>query len=107
MQNLCDQVTRYLSILNVPLQKPSYKYLEQICLAHLNAFPFENVSKLLYYHQNKDRNIRCQLYQTDQKRSVSLVNNKFSVQYSNGETEIKYLRSSQQWMRNFGCPNCL
>lgn len=245
MENLCDQVTRYLSILNVPLQKPSYIYLAQICQAHLNTFPFENVSKLLYYYQNKDRNIdipnisqftghyndynfggtcytlnsnmltllrglgfrcyhimlgkehigiivdvdhqryyvdvgaaapffkpipfesgfhsrahfgkdevcilpvdpsmnefkyvrytngkqsgkewylnseqevtihdfrevieksylcaapfmsifRCQLYQSDQMRSVSIVNNKFSIQYSNGESEVKYLSSSQQ-----------
>lgn len=53
---LSDQVNNYLSILNVPLQKPSYNFLEQICQAHLNTFPFENISKLLALHQNKSMN---------------------------------------------------
>lgn len=40
--------------------------------------------------------LRCQLYQTHKQRSVSLVNNKFSIRYSNGETSVKTLFSSEE-----------
>ncbi|ARK32475.1 arylamine N-acetyltransferase [Halalkalibacter krulwichiae] len=40
--------------------------------------------------------LRCQLYQTRKQRSVSLVNNKFGIRYSNGETSVKTLSSSEE-----------
>jgi N-hydroxyarylamine O-acetyltransferase len=38
---------KYLDYLQLSIEKPTYHYLERICTAHLNTFPFENVSKLL------------------------------------------------------------
>lgn len=49
MENITDSTIKYLGYLNLNLEKPSYNYLEQICYAHLNTFPFENISKLLYF----------------------------------------------------------
>lgn len=40
--------------------------------------------------------LRCQLYQTCKQRSVSLVNNKFSIHYSNGETFVKTLSTPEE-----------
>jgi N-hydroxyarylamine O-acetyltransferase len=40
--------------------------------------------------------LRCQLYQTDKMRSVSLVNNKFGIRYSNGETVVRTLTSTKE-----------
>lgn len=51
-----DSVIKYLNFLNLQLEKPSYKYLEQICNAQLNTFPFENISKLLYFRENNYNN---------------------------------------------------
>ncbi|MGE8207282.1 arylamine N-acetyltransferase [Heyndrickxia sp. NPDC080065] len=48
MANITETITKYLDILNLPLEKPSLNYLERICNAQLNTFPFENISKLLY-----------------------------------------------------------
>jgi N-hydroxyarylamine O-acetyltransferase len=42
-------ILEYLSILNLDFQLPTYEFLEKICTAHLNTFPFENISKLIYY----------------------------------------------------------
>lgn len=36
----------YLRILGVPEEKPSVAYLKTLCQAHLETFPFENISKL-------------------------------------------------------------
>ncbi|MEH7387711.1 arylamine N-acetyltransferase [Bacillus sp. JJ1521] len=52
MTNIPDSAIKYLNILNIQLEKPSYSYLEQICKAHLNTFPFENISKLLYFRNH-------------------------------------------------------
>lgn len=50
MTHLTAYTSEYLACLNLQLEKPSYDYLSRICHAHLNTFPFENISKLLYYH---------------------------------------------------------
>ncbi|MFB5661338.1 arylamine N-acetyltransferase [Alteribacillus sp. HJP-4] len=42
-------VQDYLSYINVPMKDPSYEYLKEICAAHLNNIPFENISTLLQY----------------------------------------------------------
>ncbi len=42
--------------------------------------------------------LRCQLYQTNLQRSVSLVNNKFSIRYENGEIETTALNTKQEIM---------
>ncbi|KIL52053.1 arylamine N-acetyltransferase [Jeotgalibacillus soli] len=39
----------YLNDLGLQLEPPTYKYLERICRAHLTTFPFENISKLIYF----------------------------------------------------------
>ncbi|MCA1030805.1 arylamine N-acetyltransferase [Bacillus timonensis] len=39
----------YLSVLNVEMKQPSFKYLTEICTQHLQTFAFENISKLVYY----------------------------------------------------------
>ncbi|SDY14483.1 Arylamine N-acetyltransferase [Evansella caseinilytica] len=46
-------VTDYLKILGLTVEKPSYSYLEKICRAHLTTFPFENISKLVYYRDQQ------------------------------------------------------
>ncbi|WP_026690453.1 arylamine N-acetyltransferase [Alteribacter aurantiacus] len=56
MVNISDSITNYLNCLNLRSEKPSYRYLEQICHAHLNTFPFENISKLLSF-SNHNRNV--------------------------------------------------
>jgi arylamine N-acetyltransferase len=53
MRNISESARKYLSVLNLPLEIPTFHYLERICHAHLNTFPFENISKLLYF---RDRN---------------------------------------------------
>jgi N-hydroxyarylamine O-acetyltransferase len=40
--------------------------------------------------------LRCQLYQLDRRRSVSLVNNKFGIRYENGENKIETLTSVKE-----------
>lgn len=47
-----NDVAKYISFLNLEVEAPSYAYLERICQAHLNTFPFENISKLLYFRDH-------------------------------------------------------
>lgn len=56
MANITDNARKYLDSLDLDLQKPTYDYLKQICVAHLNTFPFENISKLLYFKKHNDTN---------------------------------------------------
>ncbi|SFM14252.1 hypothetical protein SAMN04487943_108175 [Gracilibacillus orientalis] len=42
-------VRDYLKYIQVPVKSPSYEYLTEICTAHLNKIPFENISTLLQY----------------------------------------------------------
>ncbi|MBA4495426.1 arylamine N-acetyltransferase [Paenactinomyces guangxiensis] len=46
----------YLQFLKVPVKKPSFEYLSEICTAHLNLIPFENISKLLNYKHYQGTN---------------------------------------------------
>ncbi|MGE6259759.1 arylamine N-acetyltransferase [Heyndrickxia sporothermodurans] len=65
MANITDIINKYLDCLNLNLEKPSYKYLEKICYAQLNTFPFENISKLLYFknhHYNNFNLPSCELF---------------------------------------------
>ncbi|WP_339060261.1 hypothetical protein [Tepidibacillus marianensis] len=39
----------YLQYLQVPVQQPSYPYLNSIYQAHLKRIPFENVTKIIQY----------------------------------------------------------
>jgi N-hydroxyarylamine O-acetyltransferase len=48
-----ERVIQYLSILKLKVESPSYSYLERICHSHLNTFPFENISKLIYLAEGK------------------------------------------------------
>ncbi|MFO1446012.1 arylamine N-acetyltransferase [Bacillus sp. Bva_UNVM-123] len=41
----------YLNFLNLKPEQPSFHFLEKICSSQLNTFPFENISKLIYYHK--------------------------------------------------------
>lgn len=49
MSYLSKAASDYLRLLNLPLEAPTFHYLERICHAQLNTFPFENISKLIYY----------------------------------------------------------
>lgn len=40
--------------------------------------------------------LRCQLWQTERNRSVSLVNNKFRIRYSDGNAKEKTLTSTEE-----------
>ncbi|KAB2331718.1 arylamine N-acetyltransferase [Bacillus mesophilum] len=63
MGNITDTVNKYLDCLNLILEKPSYKYLEKICYAHLNTFPFENISKLLYFKNHHYSNFNLPTFE--------------------------------------------
>ncbi|MFS0558201.1 arylamine N-acetyltransferase [Brevibacillus sp. 179-C9.3 HS] len=47
----------YLQRLGLLQEKPSLPYLSALCRAHLQTFPYENVSKLLSYYLHSDRSI--------------------------------------------------
>ncbi|MCL6597507.1 MAG: arylamine N-acetyltransferase [Alicyclobacillus macrosporangiidus] len=44
-----DWVEDYLRHMDLTVEAPSVEYLSKICTRHLATFPFENISKLLYY----------------------------------------------------------
>lgn len=46
-------VEEYLNALGLAVQQPSYDFLESICTAQLTKFPFENISKLIYYRDQR------------------------------------------------------
>jgi N-hydroxyarylamine O-acetyltransferase len=52
--NKNQNILEYLNILNLEYQHPTFDFLEKICTAHLNTFPFENISKLIYYKNKID-----------------------------------------------------
>ncbi|SEN00921.1 arylamine N-acetyltransferase [Lihuaxuella thermophila] len=54
MSHLPLWAKQYLQFLKLPIQPPSFEYLTQICTAHLNKVPFENISKLLTYRRFKE-----------------------------------------------------
>lgn len=56
MVKINDTITKYLECLHLQLERPSYNYLEQICNAQLNTFPFENISKLIYFRSHNYNN---------------------------------------------------
>lgn len=66
----------YLEYLKIPIQKPSYEYLKEICTSHLNRIPFTNISSLLYY---KEYHKRKKQYEDVEKFVEGL-------QYNLGET---------------------
>lgn len=47
----------YLQRLGLQPEKASLPYLNALCRAHLQTFPYENVSKLLSYYLHSDRSI--------------------------------------------------
>ncbi|PPA69285.1 arylamine N-acetyltransferase [Jeotgalibacillus proteolyticus] len=47
-----DSTSDYLNHLTLQNEDPSYDYLQKICHAQLNTFPFENISKLLYFRNH-------------------------------------------------------
>ena len=50
-ERLPQWVMNYLNYIQVPLKEPSYAYLTEICKAHHNRIPFENISTLLRFHK--------------------------------------------------------
>lgn len=54
MNKLSKSAIKYIGYMNLELEQPTYEYLERICYAHLNTFPFENISKLINYKHNND-----------------------------------------------------
>ena len=53
--SMASLVQRYLQILNLPPKKPTYDYLAEIMTAHLSTFAFENISKLLYFRDHREK----------------------------------------------------
>lgn len=49
---LSDSARAYLHSLGLEQEPPSLSFLERICLAHLNTYPFENISKLIYFRDH-------------------------------------------------------
>lgn len=83
----------YLQYLKIPIRKPSYEYLKEICTAHLNRIPFTNINSLLYYreyHKHK------KLYE-----DVEGFVNKL-VQYNMGETCYIMNSSLHQLLKQLG-----
>ncbi|MHC0036367.1 arylamine N-acetyltransferase [Pseudoneobacillus sp. C159] len=52
----------YLALLGLKLEAPTNDYLEKICHAHLNTFPFENISKLIYYRDREKNKFEIPAY---------------------------------------------
>lgn len=46
-------IDTYLQILKLKREKPTLAFLEKIIESHLTVFPFENISKLIYYRDRK------------------------------------------------------
>ncbi len=46
-------IDQYLDALGLSLQAPSFQFLESICTAQLTRFPFENISKLIYFRDQQ------------------------------------------------------
>lgn len=57
---LSSNASEYLHCLGLEQEAPSLPFLERITMAHLNSFPFENISKLLYFRDRK-RNSRMDM----------------------------------------------
>jgi N-hydroxyarylamine O-acetyltransferase len=53
MYKLSELATKYLGYLKLQPEPPSYDFLDKICLAQLTTFPFENISKLIYFRDSK------------------------------------------------------
>jgi arylamine N-acetyltransferase len=49
--NQLSWVDTYLDYIRTPVKRPSNEYLTEICTAHLNTIPFENISTLLQYRE--------------------------------------------------------
>ncbi|MGD7045998.1 arylamine N-acetyltransferase [Jeotgalibacillus proteolyticus] len=58
MQQMSEHAKKYLHDLNVPLEEPSLPYLERICHAQLNTFPFENISKLILFKEHGNNSFK-------------------------------------------------
>lgn len=63
MKSLTKNTIKYLEYLNVQPEDPSFELLENICNSHLNTFPFENISKLIYFSNNNDTNFDLPSYE--------------------------------------------
>lgn len=48
-----DWTEQYLGALGLSQQEPSLSFLQQICTAQLTRFPFENMSKLIYFRDQQ------------------------------------------------------
>ncbi|MDV2684017.1 arylamine N-acetyltransferase [Alkalihalophilus lindianensis] len=70
MSNITDSTTKYLDCLNLDLEKPSYNYLEQICHAQLNIFPFENISKLRFFRNHNYNNFEIPSFELFTKNYI-------------------------------------
>ncbi|AWX58738.1 MULTISPECIES: arylamine N-acetyltransferase [Brevibacillus] len=53
MSTLPNWASLYLQRLQLDRKSPSLSYLSQLCRAHLQIFPYENVSKLLFFRDGK------------------------------------------------------
>ncbi|MFF0828531.1 arylamine N-acetyltransferase [Brevibacillus sp. NPDC003359] len=53
MSTLPNWASLYLQRLQLDHKSPSLSYLSQLCRAHLQTFPYENVSKLLFFQAGK------------------------------------------------------
>jgi len=62
----------YLHYIKVPVRNPSYEYLKEISIAHLNRIPFENISTLLHYEEYHKKG---KLLQDEQKFVKQLYQN--------------------------------
>ncbi|MFS0557585.1 arylamine N-acetyltransferase [Brevibacillus sp. 179-C9.3 HS] len=53
MSTLPNWASLYLQRLQLDRKSPSLSYLSELCRAHLQTFPYENVSKLLFFRDGK------------------------------------------------------
>ncbi|GAB6928383.1 hypothetical protein JCM10914A_23660 [Paenibacillus sp. JCM 10914] len=65
-EQLPQWASDYLQYIQITLKEPSYAYLTEICTAHHNRIPFENISTLLQFHEYHQRGSLRQ----DEKRFV-------------------------------------
>ncbi|SFX76217.1 Arylamine N-acetyltransferase [Thermoactinomyces sp. DSM 45891] len=55
MKTISTAASRYLEYMGLSMEPASYEYLSRISHAHLNTFPFENISKLISYRDHVGR----------------------------------------------------
>ncbi|AVV55348.1 arylamine N-acetyltransferase [Paenibacillus glucanolyticus] len=93
--HLPEWAANYLQYIRVPFKEASLAYLIEICTAHHNRIPFENISTLLRYHEYHQQG----RLEQDEKRFVDQL-----MQLNAGGTCYMINSSLHQLLNQLGFP---